>query len=337
MEYIIDQITYPLYSSRAFQLYFQDMKLGVLDIETTGLNPRRNQFVLGGLLTIEDNQLKVEQFFAEEPQQEQETLQAFLSAVEKTDFLLTYNGRHFDIPFIKSRAQGAAEYLPFNLDLYLAVRSHSPIRKFLPNLKQKTVENFMGLWDSRKDEISGKESVDLYYQYVAEKSPSVKQRILLHNHDDVLQLYRLLAVLEKVDLHKALHHMGFPILAPDPGLPGLIIEKLSVSGNQFQIAGIQNKNAAEYLCYEWEDIPCSARFSKSERRFSVTIPVIRQSGLVFIDLKSLKMDLKPFEKYPSCQEGFLILEADGEKNYMEINHFVKRFLERMLKEWITRS
>ena len=336
MDYITDQITYPLYSSRAFQLYFQDMKLGVLDIETTGLNSRRSQFVLGGLLTIDDNYLKVEQFFAEDLKQEQETLQAFISAVEKTDFLLTYNGQHFDIPFIKSRARSAAEQLPFNLDLYQVVRSYSPIRKFLPNLKQKTVENFMGLWDSRKDEISGKESVDLYYEYVSEKNPAVKQRILLHNHDDVLQLYRLLGVLEKVDLHKALNHMGFPILPPAPGLPGLIIDKIAFSGNQFQIAGVQNKTAAEFRCYEWEDIPCSASFSKTERRFSIAIPVIRQSDLVLIDLMALKMDLRPFEKYPSCQEGFLILEAHGEKNYIEMNHFVKLFLERMLIQWITR-
>ena len=48
----------------------------------------------------------------------------------------------------------------------------------------------------------------------------------------------------------------------------------------------------------------------------------------------MKLDLSIFEKYPGCQEGFLILEQQHEKHYLEINHFVKIFLERMLNQWI---
>ena len=45
------------------------------------------------------------------------------------------------------------------------LNGHSPIKRFVPNLKQKTVENYMGLWQSRDDEISGAESVELYNVY----------------------------------------------------------------------------------------------------------------------------------------------------------------------------
>lgn len=334
MEYITDTIKYPLYDSRAFDLYFRNMNLGVVDIETTGLSPSRSCFILGGLLTINAGSLQVQQFFAEDPEEETAALTAYLKAIAETDFLLTYNGQHFDLPFIRSRAKGAATHLPFNLDLYLLVKGYSPIRKFLPNLKQKTVENFLGLWNHRKDEISGAESVDLYYRYVSHRDPAVKEKILLHNHDDVLQLYRLLAVLEKTDLHKALFRMGFPVRSESPKNLSVIVEKIVFSGGQLQITGKQGKNACDYKCFEWGEIPCHADFSRQKGIFSVSVPVIHQEGLTLVDLLSMKLDPAVFEKYPGCQEGFLILEKRGEKCYLEINHFVKVFLERMLNQWI---
>lgn len=334
MEYITDQITYPSYTSRAFDLYFNGMKLGVLDIETTGLSPQRNRFVLGGLLTAENGTLQVQQFFAENLSQERETLQAYLQAIDKTDFLLTYNGQHFDLPFIRGRAGTAARNLPFNLDLYLLVKSYSPIRKFLPNLRQKTVENFLGLWDHRKDEISGAESVDLYYQYLSQNDPSIKEKILLHNHDDVLQLYRLLQVLEKSDFHRALFHMGFPVKAASPNPLSLIVEHITFTGNQLKISGSQQEPGCDYKCFEWGEVPCYADFNRQKGIFSVSVPLIKQAGLVLVDLKAMKLDLDIFGKYPGCQEGFLILKQQNKKHYLEINHFVKIFLERMLNQWI---
>ena len=41
-----------LYSGNIFRAYFDGLKIGVLDIETTGLDPSRNKFILGGLLDM---------------------------------------------------------------------------------------------------------------------------------------------------------------------------------------------------------------------------------------------------------------------------------------------
>lgn len=334
MKYITDTISYPRYCSKAFQLYFANMDIGVLDIETTGLNPQRSKFVLGGLLTPFDDQLEAAQFFAETLEEEQETLRAYAAAVSEKDLVFTYNGQHFDIPFIKRRSQVPLD-LPFNLDLYLLVKSYSPIRAFLPNLKQKTVENFMGFWEHREDEISGKESVDLYYRYLSTRDPAVCDKILLHNHDDIVQLYRLLKVLEKSDFHKAMSRMGFPIRSQS-GIR-LIIERISTSENQLRVRGRQREPAISYRCFEWDEVPCSAHFDKEKKTFAVSIPLIRHSGLMLVDLKALKMDIAPFEKYPGCQEGFLILEEQGEKHYLQTNHFIKLFLERILNQWIIKK
>lgn len=342
MEYIIDQITEKLYTSRAFRLYFGEMKLAAADIETTGLNPKTSRFVLGGLLSVSCASqgcgiLKVEQFFAETLSEEQKALTAYVSALREMDVLLTYNGRRFDLPFIRARAGGGAEDLPFNLDLYLLVKKYSPVRKFLPNLKQKSVENFLGLWSGRQDEISGAESVDLYYRYLAEKDSAVKEKILLHNHDDVVQLYRLLSILEKVDLHQAMYDYGFPIRPPAGNLPGLIIEKIRMSEDQLVFSGKQIGKPLAWRGFEWAGMPCFLCFERGNRSFQVSIPLIRQSGLVLLDLKALGMFLPVFQKYPSCQEGFLILQERKTIHYLETNHFIKIFLERMLYQWITKK
>lgn len=335
MEYINRKIEYPLYKSRAFQMYFEDMDLGVLDIETTGLSPKNSAFVLGGLLTPEEDGLKAEQFFAEALSGEQETLKKFWAASAAKDVIITFNGQHFDLPFITERLDGPAGSMPFHLDLYLLVKNFSPVRKFLPNLRQKTIEDYMGLWQFRKDEISGKESVELYYRFLTEKTSDLKETILLHNHDDIVQLYRLLKVIEKCDLHRAMFTMGFPVKTSIADAPAVVVEKIAFKGGQLQISGRQNRNPAQYQGYDYNGSMCFTHFNKTAQSFTVSLPLIEQSGLVLLDLAALDMDGTDLCKYPACQEGFLILQEQDTINYLETNHFIKLFIERMISQWIT--
>ena len=121
-----------------------------------------------------------------------------------SDKLIISMAAGVDLPFVEKRWRrysGASAALPYNLDLYLVLNGHSPIKRFVPNLKQKTVENYMGLWQSRDDEISGAESVELYNVYEKNHDPALGEKILLHNSDDILQLSRLLPVIGKSDFH----------------------------------------------------------------------------------------------------------------------------------------
>ncbi len=396
MEYIKNTIEYPIYKSRAFELYFGGMEVGVLDIETTGLSPKNSAFVLGGLASPMPQDARVnpgsagdnnsdagdapaspardtliaEQYFAENLSEESESLQAFWQASTEKDVLITFNGQHFDIPFIKERlkkyeedmptqlsidslmADAAAStnintQMPFHLDLFLLVKNFSPIKRFLPNLKQKSIENYMGLWQYRKDEISGAESVDLYYQFLTERqaearknaaamtaksSDVTKHKILLHNHDDIVQLYRLLKVIEKCDLHRALFTMGFPVKA---GGTMLVVENIALKNGHLKISGRQNRGALEYQCYDYNGNMCYMHFNKNTGTFIIELPLIEQAGLALIDLEALDMAGSPLNKYPACQEGFLILRNGDNINYLETNHFIKLFTERMIEQWIT--
>jgi len=338
MKHIKIQTDEPLFSSTLLDFYFSGMKIGVLDIETTGLNPSRNKFILGGLFTFEDKVLH--QFFAESRSEEKETLEAYLTEISKLDMVITYNGKHFDMPFLAKRAQahGINVQLSFNLDLYLMLNGHSPIKKFVPNLKQKTVENYMGLWETRADEISGGESVELYNTYESTHDPQLEEKILLHNSDDVLQLTRLLKVITKCDFHKAMFTLGFPVSE-------LTVQKVKIEGDFMTVTGIQsgffdaavtsdhkqNTGAIDYMGFFFGDYPVETRFESKENTFEMKFPVIRDSGLCFVDASAAGLDCTQFEKYPTYSSGFLVLENRNTRNFMEINHFIKSFIELFIK------
>ncbi|MBR1992720.1 MAG: ribonuclease H-like domain-containing protein [Firmicutes bacterium] len=347
MKHITKHFDENIYTSNALDFYFKGMKIGVLDIETTGLDPSRNKFILGGLFDIQSGTMH--QFFAESRSEEKQALEKFYELISDFDMVITYNGKHFDMPFIARRMKAhgigacnglaastfdTAALLPYNLDLYLVVNGHSPIKKFVPNLKQKTVENYMGLWQSRDDEISGAESVELYNKYEKSGDPELESKILLHNSDDVLQLTRLIKVLSKCDIHKAMYHLGFPVFpkcnegkGSEQNLPALVVEKIKTEKNSLFISGRQIGHGIDYMGFSYGDWPAESRFDSRNMSFSMQLPVLRERGLCIIDLDAAGLDRETFEKYPSSSSGFLVLEDHNDRNFMETNHFVKAFIE----------
>lgn len=338
MKHSITKCNEDLYRSNTFDFYFRDMRICVLDIETTGLNPSRNKFILGGLYDCSTHTMH--QFFAENRSEEQEALAGFLSELDSFDMVITYNGRHFDIPFIEKRLKtlyndheqditGAPRsdnrLLQYNLDLYLAVNGHSPLKHFIPNLKQKTVENYMGLWHHRKDEISGAESVDLYNAYEKSGEIALRDKILLHNSDDVIQLTRLSKVTDKCDFHKAMYYLGFPA-------GSLTIRRIHTGRDFITAEGIQRKTPTDYRCFMSGDFPVDAQFDRTDRTFSITIPAVRDSGMLIADLEAFGINSSDFAIYPGYGSGFLILEDPQGHRHMEINHFIKEFIKKFLLE-----
>ena len=43
------------------------------------------------------------QFFAETRGEEEEALEGYLDVLSRLDLVVTYNGRHFDLPFLEKR------------------------------------------------------------------------------------------------------------------------------------------------------------------------------------------------------------------------------------------
>ncbi len=326
MKTITDTVRLPAYTSRLMEQYFGRRPFAVFDIETTGLSPAYCKVILSGILRFDGAQAQVIQFFADQPGPEDEkaVLAATLRALEGTDYIITYNGRHFDVPFVEKRAKkhGLSFRPPYDLDLYQIVSGHSPLRQVLPSLKQKSLEQFLGLAGSRDDEISGGESVALYERYMATRTFDLERRILLHNHDDVIQLYRLLPVIAKTDFHRAMFRQGF--------LAGNYqVTKLQLSGRDLHVEGLQLTAPRDFISFPTDARPYTLIMNKASRTFEQQIPGQAEAGALYLDALAVLGGeaVKKIEKYPSVVNGYLITQDHKVINYMEINAFVKVFLE----------
>lgn len=319
------------YQSNIYRFYFGDLKIGVIDIETTGLSPDRSQCILGGIVIPDGDGKKALQFLAESKDEEAAMLRAYFEEWKDLDVIISYNGDHFDLPFLSRRARYnriPREDLPvfLSIDLYRILDKHSPFRKLLPNLKQKTVETFLGLWSDRTDEISGAESVELYHRYTRTGDPALRDTILLHNRDDLLQLSRLIKVFDKLDLHRIAFHTGFAVSS---GKKRAYIRKLALQKDALTVSGVHKNTVLDYRSYQDSH---EAVFSAKKRDFSIRVPLRNVNGYSCVDLEEFPYQCGELEKYPGYQSGYLLISGQEEINYGETNHLAKLILREILKE-----
>lgn len=327
MKTIKDRITIKPYTAKTFDMYFHGKSFAVFDIETTGLNPSYCKVILSGILLANGGDAQIIQFFADRSDDEKEIIEKTIEILNTVDYVVTYNGKHFDLPFMEKRAKKhglSFDICPYNLDLYLVINGHSCLKEVLPNLKQKTVEIYMGLADDRDDEISGGQSVALYERYMQSKSLELERRILLHNHDDLIQLCRLLPVISMVDFHSAMFKMGF---LADTAL----IEKITMNGRDFHLLGRQiGGKAVDYISFPTEEQPYSLIMDSAGGQLELIIPCQAQSGNIFFDAQAiLGENTAEIEKYPSVVNGYLIASENGKLNHLEINAFVLSFFSHL--------
>jgi uncharacterized protein YprB with RNaseH-like and TPR domain len=319
------------YQSKILNTYFDNLNIGIVDIETTGLNPDRSRFILGGLVVPDSQGKKAIQLLSESKEEEGEVLHAYLSEMKDLDILITYNGDHFDLPFLGKRISYnriPREVLPTfqSIDLYRILDRHSTLRKLLPNLKQKTVETFLGLWSDRADEISGAESVELYNRYVRTGDLSLRDTILLHNKDDILQLSRLMKVFEKLDIHKIMYHTGFIVSHLGKKI---YIKSIELKKDSIFVTGKHKNIPIDYRCYLHSH---EAQLSVKTGIFSLRIPWQNAKNYTYIDLEEFSWDLSALEKYAGYQSGYLLISQGDEINYAELNHLIKLVIKEILKE-----
>ena len=329
------------YESKLLEQYFGGMRIGVFDIETLGLNPEFYPMVLSGMLTIEPSgECRITQYFAEKLKDEILIIEALRKDLETIDYLFTYNGRHFDLPFIEKRAKirnlAPFHYNFYNLDLYLVLNGYSEIRYLLKNIRQKTVEDYMGLTQSRDDLISGADSVNLYKDYLecktAKEKKPLMEKVLLHNHDDLLQLYKLLPILRQVDFHKAMNCLGFPVVGEN-GWPCLNVTRSKATNREFTIEGKYYGEPFSYIAYDTFYQYYSCEFC-DDGSFTFKMPVDRHKRNSFINLKLYFDNFDDLKKYPCCINDFLLVTRGSETCYLESNMFGKKFLSSFINSTV---
>lgn len=321
MKTIENTVKIKQYNSKIFNMYFGNKSFAVFDIETTGLMPAYCRVIISGMMFYpgHGDEARVVQLFADRADDEKEIIEKTIEMLEGVDFVITYNGRHFDIPFMQKRAQKHELCFPdnlYDLDLYLVVNGHSNLREVLSSLSQKNVERYMGLADTRDDEISGGESVKLYERYMETRSFELERKILLHNHDDLIQLYRLLPIIASSDFHGAMFKLGF--------LAGkLNISRITLKGRELHIMAKQINNPVDYISFPTVEKPYSLILDSSTGDAEIIVPCEVEAGAIYLDASLiLGKNICSIENYPAVTNGYLIVNDNGRFNHMEINAFL---------------
>ena len=308
-DYKIEHINSPIYGE-----YYDGMKSCVLDIEATGLDPKTSKVVLMGLLTETESGVKVTQFLAENHYEEDKVLMGTMEFLHdnKIDYLVTFNGLRYDIPYINTRL----EILNFedriklyDFDLYRFLRKCSILPSKMDSLRQSAVEDYFGIGTDRKDTITGKENIALFNEYSISGNSTVEKIILTHNREDVLQLYKLMKLCSKnefadildIDFHEAIARYGFP------ACNGRFSLRPTIKKPQLIINGDQNFDEFSAAYFPDVDSPVEATFQANTKTLEIILPINSYEKEYYADLE--KLDIKI--ENPNEINNFLILDSQS--------------------------
>ncbi len=172
-----------------------------LDIETTGLTAKSSNLYLIGCVYFQNDSWHSIQWFAEKYEEELQVLTAFFAFLSNYKFLIHYNGNTFDILYLLAKCEQYQLEYNFDslggIDIYRRIAGYRDILG-LPDLKQKTVEEFLSL--ERTDLFSGGDLISKYHEYVCSQDQSILNDLLLHNEDDLKGMLEIIAMLSYSDL-----------------------------------------------------------------------------------------------------------------------------------------
>ena len=157
-----------------------------MDIETKGLS--NVPIILIGVAEIKGNKIISSQYFLRDYTEEGNIIEAYLSHLDEDSVHVTFNGKTFDIPFIKNRC--VYNRIDANLDL-----PHLDLRYFaknlwdekLPNCKLQTIEKeLFGI--ERIDDVPGQYIPGYYDTYLETNNVGPIVPIIEHNCQDIISL-----------------------------------------------------------------------------------------------------------------------------------------------------
>jgi uncharacterized protein YprB with RNaseH-like and TPR domain len=157
-----------------------------MDLETTGLGG--SALFLIGIMVLEPQGFVVRQYFARTYAEEAAALTAFIDQASRRSVLVTFNGKTFDYPYIKTRC--AATAVPFEVQLEHFDLLHECRRVWkdeLPNCRLQTLERLI-CGRARFDDIPGHRIPDAYHAWVRSGNAAEIRLILHHNLLDLITL-----------------------------------------------------------------------------------------------------------------------------------------------------
>ena len=183
-------------------LDFNLQDLVFIDAETTGLSSGTGTFAfMLGLGWFDDhNAFHVKQIFLPEPACENAYLSALTEELARFSTIVSFNGKSFDIPLVKTRYVLHSAPSPFE-DMAHIDLLHLARRVWRYRLASRTLgelETHILHFTRGEVELPGWMAPRLYLDYLQTKDAAPMKGMFYHNQIDIVSLAALLCVLEKM-------------------------------------------------------------------------------------------------------------------------------------------
>lgn len=336
--------------------YYDVNKVMFFDIETTGFVARQSDLYLIGCCYFKDGCLNTVQWFNDDGESEYEVIVGFSDFISKYSYILSFNGEGFDIPYIQAKLKTYKLEDCFinheSIDLYKLLRGMKDALH-LDNMKQKTIEAFLGL--KRDDRYNGGELIKVYKDYIKTNDEELEKLLLLHNFEDVCGMPELFTMLSYVSFKQG--NFIVDSLSVNNGklelnivLDASIPRRLNVSLNQIQLSGYHKdavlrvpivneelkffyKNYKEYYYLPLEDTAIHksvASYVDKNYRTQATKEncYIKKDGFYISQLRSNIMS--GYKKNASDKETFIPLHDSFLQDNDLLNQYAKCIVSELL-------
>ncbi len=162
-----------------------------MDLETTGLS--NSPLFLIGAMVWENEGLVVHQLLARDYSEERSALRAYADLAGGRRLLVTFNGKSFDVPYLRARSAACAVPLPLDVAHFDLLHESRRVWKHrLPDCRLQTLEAHV-CGRRRFGDIPGHAIPDAYHAFVRTGDARQIAEILKHNLLDLLTLADLMA------------------------------------------------------------------------------------------------------------------------------------------------
>ena len=166
-----------------------------MDIETKGLS--NVPIILIGVAEIKRDKIISSQYFLRDYFEEPNIIEAYLNHLDEDSVHVTFNGKTFDVPFIKNRC--IYNGIDANLDLPhldLMYFAKNLWKDDLPNCQLQTIEReIFGI--EREEDVPGQYIPGYYDTYLSKRNIGPIVPIIEHNCQDIISLASFLEKMYK--------------------------------------------------------------------------------------------------------------------------------------------
>ena len=179
---------------RAFNL----RKAVFFDCETTGLAGGAGPYAfLGGLGYLSGDEFRVEQYFMEDYHQERAILAAVAEKMIGFEFLVSYNGKCFDLPLLETR--WTINRVDFDSKRWFHVDLLHPSRRLwkrrIGDCSLGSIEQQV-LAVGREIDVPSFMIPQIYFDYLRTGEAEALIPVLHHNRHDIVSLFKLAVVID---------------------------------------------------------------------------------------------------------------------------------------------